>query len=104
MLAKTESGHLTNADASDERRRPGKLADSKSKEDCVALTDSSVGPKCVPYITRKFLTRHRKLMGKLNKMLKDFKLCSTLEQFNSCSTNFDTLKSSSASWCRDLKL
>ena len=37
-------------------------------------------------------------------MLKDFKLCSTPEQFNSCSSNFDTLKSSFASYCRDLKL
>ena len=37
-------------------------------------------------------------------MQKDFKLCSTPEQFNNCSTNFDTLKSSFASYCRDLKL
>ena len=43
-------------------------------------------------------------MGKLTKMQKDFNLCSKPEQFNSCSTNFDTLKSSFASYCRDLKL
>ena len=43
-------------------------------------------------------------MGKLTKMQKDFKLCSTPEQFNSCSSNFGTLKSSFASYCRDLKL
>ena len=43
-------------------------------------------------------------MGKLTKMQKDFKLCSTLEQFSSYSTNFDMLKSSFASYCRDLKL
>ena len=87
-LGKTESGPLTNADASDAGRRPGKLTDSELKKDCVALIDSTGGPKGVPDVTRKFLTRHRKLMEKLTKMQKDFKLCSTLEQFNSCSTNF----------------
>ena len=103
-LTKTESGPLTNADASDARRRPGKLSDSKPEKDCVASIDSTGGPKGVPDVTRKFLTRHCKLMGKLTKMQKDFKLCSTPEQFNSCSTNFDTLKFSFASYCRDLKL
>ena len=86
-----------------EGRRPGKLSDSKPEKDCVASINSTGGPKGVPDVTRKFLTRHRKLMGKLTKMQKDFKLCSTLEQFNSCSTNFDTLKTSFASYCGDLK-
>ena len=103
-LAKTESGPFTNADASDAGRRPGKLSDSKPEKDCVAPIDSTGGPKGVPDVARKFLTCHRKLMGKLTKMQKDFKLCSTPEQFNSCSTNFDALKSSFASYCRDLKL
>ena len=103
-LAKTESGPLTNTDARDAGGRPGKLSDSEPKKDCVAPIDSTGGPKSVSDVTRKFLTRHRKLMGKLNKMQKDFKLCSTLERFNTCSTNFDTLKSSFASYCRDLKL
>ena len=103
-LAKTESGPLTNANASDAGRRPGKLSDSEPKKDCVAPIDFTGGPKCVPDVTRKFLTRHRKLMGKLTKMQKDFKLCSTPEQFNSSSTIFDTLKSSFTSYCRDLKL
>ena len=103
-LAKTESGSLTNADASDAGWQPRKLSDSEPKKDCVAPIDSTGGPKGVPDVTRKFLNRHRKLMGKLTKMQKDFKLCSTPEQFNNCSTNFDTLKSSFASYCRDLKL
>ena len=81
-LATTESGPLTNVDASDAGRRPGKLSDCKPEKDCVAPIDSTGGPKGVPDVTRKFLTRHRKLMGKLTKMLKDFKLCSTPEQFN----------------------
>ena len=59
-LAKTESGPLTNADASDAGRRPGKLADSGPKKDCATLIDSAGGPKGVPDVTRKFLTRHRK--------------------------------------------
>ena len=96
-LAKTESGPLTNADASGAERRPGKTSDSKPEKDCVAPIDSTGGPKGVPNVTHK-------LMGKLTKMQKDFKLCSTLEQFNSCSTNFDTIKSSVASYCRNLKL
>ena len=103
-LTKTESGPLANADANDAGWRPGKLSDSKTEKDCVAPIDSTGGPKVVPDVTRKFLTRHRKLMGKLTKMQKKFKLCSTLKQFNSCSTNFDTLKSSFASYCTDLKL
>ena len=103
-LTKTESGPLTNADASDAGRRPEKLSDSKTEKDCVAPIDSTGGPKGVPDVTRKFLTRHRKLMGKLTKMQKNFKLCSTLKQFNSCSTNFDMLKSSFASYCTDLEL
>ena len=77
-LAKTESGPLTNADASDAGRRPGELSDSEPKKDCAAPIDSTGGPKGVPDVTRKFLTRHRKLMGKLTKMQKDFKLCLTL--------------------------
>ena len=76
-LAKAESGLLTNADASDAGRRPGKLSDSEPKKNCVAPIDSTGGPKDVPDVTRKFLTRHRKLMEKLTKMQKDFKLCST---------------------------
>ena len=96
VLAKTESGPLTNADASDAGRRPGKLSDSEPKKDCVAPIDSTGGPKGVP--------DDRKLIRKLTKMQKDFKLCSTPEQFNSCPTDFDTLKSSFASYCRDLKL
>ena len=103
-LAKTESGPFINANASDSGRRPGKLSDSKPEKDCVAPIDSTGGPKGVPDVTRKFLTRHRKLMGKLTKMQKDFKLCSTPEQFKSCSSNFDALKTSFASCCRDLKL
>ena len=103
-LAKTESGPLTSADASDAGRRPGKLSDSKPEKDCVAPSAFTGGPKGVPDVTRKFLTCHRKLMGKLTKMQKDFKLSSTPEQFNSCSTNFDTLKFSFASYCRDIKL
>ena len=103
-LAKTESGPVTNADVSDAGRRPGKLSDFKSEKDCVAPTDSTGGLNGVPDVNRKFLTCHRKLMGKSTKMQKDFKLCSTPEQFNSCSTSFDTLKSSFASYCRDLKL
>ena len=58
-LAKTESGPLTNADASDAGRRPGKLSDSKPEKDCVAPIASTGGPKGVPDVTRKFLTRHR---------------------------------------------
>ena len=75
-----------------------------AKTESVAPIDSTGGSKGVPDVTRKFLTRHRKLMGKLTKMQKDFKLCSTPEQFKSCSTNFDALKSSFALYCRDLKL
>ena len=69
-LAKTESGPLINADASDAGRQPGKLSDSEPKKDCVARIDSTGGPKSAPDVTRKFLTRYRKLMGKLTKMQK----------------------------------
>ena len=86
-LAKTETGPLTNADARNTGRRRGKLPDSKPEKDCVAPIDSTGGPKGVPDVTRKFLTRHNKLMEKLTKIQKNFKLCSTPKQFNSCSTN-----------------
>ena len=79
-------------------------SDSISNKDYVAPTHTIGGHTNVPDVTRKLLTRYRKLMEKLNKMQKKFKLCSTLEQFNSYSINFDTLKSSSASYCRDVKL
>ena len=70
-LAKAESGSLTNADASDAGRRPGKLSDSKPEKDSVAPIDSAGGPKGVLDVTRKFLTRHGKLM-KINYNAKRF--------------------------------
>ena len=44
-------------------------------------------------VTRKFLTRHRKLVIGLNNMSKEFSLCLTKEQFNCDSDKFDALRS-----------
>ena len=40
-------------------------------------------------VTRKLVTEHRKLLLNLTKMAEDFSRCSTIEQFNDESANFD---------------
>ena len=45
-------------------------------------------------VTRKLLTRHRKLVIGLNNISKEFSLCLTKEQFNRNSDKFDALRSS----------